>query len=67
MLGTKNHSQPYMEAHAGNHAMIRMKGDEVVNHAINSRLEREEVWTRKYSTTNHMQQMWEENIAKKQG
>ena len=55
-------SQLYTEAQAGNFATIRTKGDSIVNHALDSRLERESVWTRKYSTVNHMQKLWQENI-----
>ena len=64
MLSTKMPSQLYKEAHAGNFATIRSKGDSVVNHALDSRLERESSWTRKYSTVNHMQTLWQENIDK---
>ena len=63
MLGVKLPSQLYKEAHAGTYAMIRMKGDTLVNHALNSRLQREEKWTRKYSTTKEMQSMWKENVS----
>jgi hypothetical protein len=45
MLGTKMPSQVYLEAHAGNYAMVRVKGDPIVNHALDSRLERESEWT----------------------
>ena len=62
MLCTKMPSQLYKEAHAGNLAIIRSKGDSIVNHALDSRLEREASWTRKYSTVNHMQTLWQENI-----
>ena len=43
MLAIKAPSQLYKEAHAGNMAMIRMKGDPIVNHALDSRVERESV------------------------
>ena len=62
MLGTKMPSQLYKEAHAGNCASIRSKGDIIVNHALDSRLERESSWTRKYSTVNHMQTLWQDNV-----
>ena len=62
MLCTKMPSQLYKEAHAGNIAIIRSKGDSLVNHALDSRIERESSWTRKYSTVTHMQTMWQENI-----
>ena len=64
MLCTKMPSQLYKEAHAGNFATIRTKGDSIVNHALDSRLERESVWTRKYSTVNHMQKLWQDNYEK---
>ena len=35
--------------------MIRTKGDEIVNHALDSRLDREEAWTRKHSKTVQME------------
>ena len=54
----KTPSQLYKEAHAGNYAMIRTKGDNIVNHALDSRVEREEAWTRKHSTTVHMDKLW---------
>ena len=61
MLGIKAPSQLYIEAHAGNYAMFRSKGDSVVNHAVNSRLQRESQWTRKHSTLSKVHQMWSEN------
>ena len=66
MLAIKTPSQTYLEAHAGNHTMMRMKGDKVVNHALNSRIERESQWTRKHSTITHVQQMWQDNIDRNQ-
>ena len=62
MLNTKMPSQLYKEAHAGTYALIRSKGDLLVNHAVNSRLEREAGWTKKYSTVNHMHKIWQENL-----
>ena len=50
MLGIHMPSQTYKEAHASTYAMIKLKGDAVVNHAIESRLERESKWSKKYST-----------------
>ena len=35
MLGLKSPSLIYKEAHAGNHAIVRTKGDIAVNHALN--------------------------------
>ena len=58
MLNLKAPSQIYKEAHAGNYAIIRTKGDDIVNHALDSRLEREAAWTRKHSTTVQVDNMW---------
>ena len=65
MLSIKMPSQLYKEAHAGNYALIRSKGDELVNHAMDSRLERESAWSKKHSTVASMHQMWQENLNKK--
>ena len=62
MLKTKMPSQLYVEAHAGNYAMIRSKGDKVVNHTLDSRAERESAWTRKFSTLTHVHRLLQENI-----
>lgn len=62
MLNIKTPSQVYNEAHAGSYAIVRSKGDEIVNHALDSRLERESRWTRKHSTVVSMQEMWKYNI-----
>ena len=59
MLGLKAPSHLYKEAHAGNHAIVRTKGDPIVNHALDSRLEREEAWKLKNSTIVEMQNMWQ--------
>ena len=50
MLGIKTPSQLYHEAHSSSYAMMRIKGDQLVNHALDSRLERESQWKRKSST-----------------
>ena len=63
MLGMKTPSQVYKEAHAGTYTMMRMKGDSVVNHALDSRLERESGWTRKSSTVVEANRIFEENVA----
>ena len=62
MLNIKTPSQVYNEAHAGNYAIVRSKGDEIVNHALDSRIERESAWTRKHSTVVAMHTMWKDNI-----
>ena len=64
MLGLKTPSQVYLEAHASTLAIIKTKGDPLVNHAGNSRLERESGWTRKYSTIKNVHNMWEANLEK---
>jgi hypothetical protein len=50
MLKVKQPSQLYMEGHAGNMAMMRLKGDDVVNKCLDSKINREEKWKNKYST-----------------
>ena len=50
MLSMKTPSQLYKEAHASTYSMIRIKGDHLVNHALDSRLERESQWKKKSST-----------------
>ena len=50
MLGMKASSFLYKKAHEGVYTMIRMKGDEVVNHALDSSLKRKYRWTRVLST-----------------
>ena len=62
MLGIHMPSQTYKEAHASNYAMTRLKGDTVVNHVVDSRLERESKWSKKYSTTVAVHNMWKDNI-----
>ena len=39
-----------------------MKGDKALNHALDSRLERESDWTRKFSTVVAVDQMYQENV-----
>ena len=57
MLNIKCPSQIYNEAHAGSHAIIRSKGDNIVNHALDSRIQRE---SQKHLTVVSMQ----ENVEK---
>ena len=64
MLGFKIPSQVFLEAHASTLAMIKTKGDPLFNHAVNSRLEREKGWTRKYSIIKTVHNMREENKNK---
>ena len=62
MLAMKAPSQLYKEAHVGVYTMIRMKGDELVNHALDSKLERESRWTRKSSTVCQADKIYQDNI-----
>ena len=50
MLGMKNPSQVYEEAHAGTYIMMILKGDYTVNHSLDSRLERESLLKKKSSS-----------------
>ena len=50
LLNIKTPSQLYKEGHAGNYTLMRIKGDDIVNHTLDSRLERESSWTNKSST-----------------
>ena len=47
LLSIKAPSQLCMEGHLGNYALMRIKADSTVNLALNSRLERENLWTNK--------------------
>ena len=49
-MGLKAPSQLYMEGHAGNLLICKLKADETVQLAIESQLARETNWTRKSST-----------------
>ena len=62
VLGLKTPSQLYLEAHAGNYVMMRLKGDQTVNHTLDSRLERESEWISKSSTITFCDQMLNQNI-----
>ena len=62
MLNIKTPSNLYLEAHAGSYASIRLKGDEIVNHALNTRLERESKWSKKFSTIKTVDKIFKENI-----
>ena len=42
--------------------MIRLKGDNTVNHALDSRLERESTWKRKSSSTVNANKIFQENV-----
>ena len=62
LLNIKTPSHLYKEAHAGNYALMRIKGDATVNLALDSRLERESQWTSKYSTISESDKILRENI-----
>ena len=62
LLNIKTPSHLYKEAHAGNYALMRIKGDATVNLALDSRLERESQWTTKYSTICESDQILKTNI-----
>ena len=59
LLNVKTPSQLYMEGHAGNYTLMRIKGDQNVNHTLDSRLERESFWTNKSSTIVQCHQLLE--------
>ena len=62
LLNVKTPSQLYMEGPAGNYTLMRIKGDEIVNHTLDNRLERESSWTTKSSTIVQCHRLLEENI-----
>jgi hypothetical protein len=64
ILDVKTPSMLYREAHASAYAMIRVKGDIIVNHALNSRIEREAAWKKKSSTVCEAQKIYDQNVAK---
>ena len=65
MLNIKTPSQLYKEAHAATFAMIRVKGDTVVNHALDSRIERESTWSKKTSTVCESDRIFKYNVENK--
>ena len=56
MLKVKQPSQLYMEGHAGNIAMMRLKGDEIVNKCIDSKINSENKWKKQIFNCIQMQQ-----------
>ena len=50
MLNIKQPSTLYLEGHAGNYTSMRLKGDTIVNAALESQVSRESKWSRKSST-----------------
>ena len=64
MLNIQTPSQLYKEAHASSYALIRTKGDVNVNHALDSRVVRESLWSRKYSTVCEADRLYRDNISR---
>ena len=64
ILNIKAPSRVYNEAHAGTYAIVRAKGDKLVHHALDSRLEKESAWSQKHSTVVSMQEMWKDNLKR---
>ena len=62
MLNVKAPSQLYMEGHAGNYALMRIKGDSTVQLALDSRIARESSWKNKSSTVVHCDDLLRNNI-----
>ena len=62
LLNIKTPSHLYKEGHAGNYALMRVKGDSSVNLALDSRLEREQQWTNKSSTISESHELFSANI-----
>ena len=62
LLNLKAPSQLYLEGHSGNYALMRIKADSTVNLALDSRLERETLWTNKSSTISHCDQIFQEHL-----
>ena len=50
MLGAKTPSMIYKEGTLNNYTLMRLKGDNIVNHVLDSRLERETNWKKKKSS-----------------
>ena len=66
LLGIKAPSQVYQEAHSSTYTMIRLKGDKVVNQALDSRLGRESAWVNKSSTVVRSDSVFQKNINDQQ-
>ena len=65
-LNVKKPSALYLENHAGNHTIMRLKGDSVVKAAIDSQETRENEWTKKSSTAVTCDQMFATCVEKNQ-
>ena len=62
LLNMKTPSQLYKEGHASNYALIRYKGDNLVNHLVDAKIEREKNWKKKFSPI-----IYAKNIFENQG
>ena len=62
LLNIKTPSHLYKEGHAGNYAMMRIKGDSSVKLALDSRLQREQQWSSKSSTISESHRIFSTNI-----
>ena len=61
-LNIKTLSHIYKEAHAVSHATSRLKADATVNAALDSRIAREEHWTRKASVTTYSEEHFQQAL-----
>ena len=61
-LGVKSISELYTECHAVSHTRTRLKGDSIVNAAINATLERESEYTRKQSTCIAAEEIFQQSL-----
>ena len=59
LMGIKTPSQLYMEGHAGNYLICKVKADHQVNFALESQLSRESQWVGKFSTVAKCQEIYE--------
>ena len=50
MLNVKQPSRLYLEGHAGNFTLMKMKADTIVKASLDSKIARESKWTNKSST-----------------
>ena len=66
MLGIKTPSVLFKEATLNNYTLMRLKGDSVVNHILDSRLERESKWKKKSSSIVEANNIYEKKPRIKQ-
>ena len=65
LLKVKEPSQLYSEGHVSNLVLMRMKGDQTVNACLDSKIEREENWSRKSSSILKSQETIAKLVEKK--